>query len=359
MAQRNRRNLGIANFNLYNLNLPGQPIYGKDGWTDEQFAAKIAFSRRLVQEVDADIIGFQECWDAEALAEIFSGPDLRDRYDLVARTLEPRAIQVALAVRKGMLQEEPTWIEDLPEDARFVDLKEARDARESVTVTIRRFSRPLLRAVVNKARGTPDIAVYVAHLKSKGPTTLESDPDNPVLRKHRFIARTVVSHVRRMVEAGALRAILDDEMDGNDHPVVVLGDLNDATTSVSTELISGNPGYRFFAKSTAGSVSDKGLYTVEKLQKLRSFRHVYYTYIFQNQMESLDHIMVSDSFYDHSAIRKWSFREMRVFNDHLTLTETEKKRFGYNDHGIIVAHFDWNPMIEEVEKIIAERRDDA
>ena len=359
MARRNKRDLSIANFNLYNLNLPSQPIYDKNGWTDEQYAAKIAFSRRMIQETDADIIGFQECWDAKALSEIFDESGLRNGYDLIARTLEPRGIQVALAVRKGMLQGEPSWIEDLPHDARFVDLKEARDAQESVTVTIRRFSRPLLRAVVSKARGTPDIVVYVAHLKSKGPTTLRSDRGNPVLGRNRFIARTVVSHVRRMVEAGALRAILDTEMDDNDTPVIVLGDLNDATTATSTELISGNPGYRFFAKSTAGSQSDTGLYTVEKLQQLRSFRHVYYTYIFQNQMESLDHIMVSDSFYDHSAIRKWSFREMRVLNDHLTLTKDEREQFGYNDHGIIVAHFDWNPMIEEVEKIIAEGQDDA
>ncbi len=45
---------------------------------------------------------------------------------------------------------------------------------------------------------------------------------------------------------------------------------------------------------------------------------------------------------------------MQVFNDHLTATEVERKRLGYNDHGIIVARFDWNPMVEEAEKIVAE-----
>ena len=349
-----RKDISIANFNLLNLNLPGQPIYDSEGWTQAQYDAKIAFSERILDDIDADIVGFQECWDAAALAEIFDRPALRGRYDLVARTTDPPGIQVALAVRKGMLQGPPEWIADLPDDARFIDLQEARDAEESVSVTIRRFSRPLLRVLVNKADGTPDITVFVAHLKSKGPTSLRGDDDNPVLRRHRFIAQTVVSHVRRMVEAGAFRAILNDTMRRNDKPVVVLGDLNDATTSVSTELLTGNPGYRFFAKSTAGSKSDTGLYTVEKLQQLRSFRHVYYTYIFQNQMESLDHIMVSDSFYDHSSIRQWSFREMRVLNDHLTATEAQRKRLGYNDHGIIVARFDWNPMVEEAERILAE-----
>lgn len=348
------RDISIANFNLMNLNLPGQPIYDGDGWSQDEFEAKSAFSERILDDLDADVIGFQECWNAEALAGILERPALRGRYDLVARTTDPPGIQVALAVRKGMLQSEPEWIGDLPPDARFTDLREARDARESVSVTISRFSRPLLRVLVNKARGTPDILVYVVHLKSKGPTALRRDRDNPILQNNSFIARSVVSHVRRMVEAGALRAILDAEMEGNDRPVVVLGDLNDATTAVSTELLTGNPGYRFFSKSTVGRKSDKGLYTVEKLQQLRSFRHVYYTYVFKNQMESLDHIMVSDSFYDHSAIRKWSFREMRVLNDHLTATEAQRIRLGFNDHGIIVARFDWNPMVEEAERILAE-----
>lgn len=349
-----RKDISIANFNLLNLNLPGQPIYDDPGWTQAQYDAKIAFSERILDDIDADIIGFQECWNADALAEIFDRPALRGRYDLVARTTDPPGIQVAIAVRKGMLQGPPEWIADLPVDSRFTDLREARDAKESVSVTIRKFSRPLLSVLVNKADGAPDITVFVAHLKSKGPTALRDDDDNPVLRRHKFIAQTVVSHVRRMVEAGAFRAILNDTMRRNDKPVVVLGDLNDATTSVSTELLTGNPGYRFFAKSTAGSKSDTGLYTVEKLQQLRSFRHVYYTYIFQNQMESLDHILVSDSFYDHSSIRSWSFREMRVLNDHLTATESERKRLGYNDHGIIVARFDWNPMVEEAERILAQ-----
>lgn len=352
----NKADIKIANFNLLNLNLPGSPIYGdEDGWSDEEYKAKVAFSSRVLDAIDADIIGFQECWDAKVLEDVFSARGLQGRYEIVARTLEPRGIQVAFAAKKGLIKGEPDWIDSFPETARFVDLQEARDAQEAVTVTIKRFSRPILRVVVNKAPGTPDIVCYVAHLKSKGPTNLRKNPKNPVQKAHGFIAQTVVSHVRRMVEAGAFRAILDKEMDDNDTPVVVIGDMNDGTLSVSTELLSGSPGYRFFAKSTVGLKSDTGLYTVEKLQQLRSFRHVYYTHIFKNQMESLDHIMVSDSFYDHSAIRKWSFREMEVINDHLTATDTERSRLGYNDHAIIVARFDWNPMVKEAKKIVASQ----
>lgn len=350
-----KKDISIANFNLLNLNLPNTPIYDNtEGWSEQEYAAKIAFTSRVLDAADADVIGFEECWDAKVLDDVFAASNLAGKYDIVARTLDPRGIQVAFAAKKGLIKGEPKWIDEFPETARFVDLKEARDAQESVTVTIHRFSRPLLRVVVNKAAGTPDIVFYVTHLKSKGPTSLTRNPANPVQKNHSFIAQTVVSHVRRMVEAGAFRAILDKEMKGNDKPVVVVGDVNDATLSVSTELLSGSPGYRFFAKSTAGLRSDAGLYTVENLQQLRSFRAVYYTHIFKNQMESLDHIMVSDSFYDHSSIRKWSFREMQVINDHLTATDGERSRLGYNDHGIIVARFDWNPMVAEAEKIVSE-----
>lgn len=157
----------------------------------------------------------------------------------------------------------------------------------------------------------------------------------------------VASHVRRMVEAGALRIIFDQQMRGNNDPVVVLGDLNDGTPAVSTELLTANPGYRVFAKSRAGVRSERGLYSVELLQQLRSFRDVYYTHIFRNKMESLDHILVSDAFYDNSENRKWSFREMRVMNDHLDLATKERlAAIGASDHGIVRAIFDWNPAPE-------------
>jgi len=169
----------------------------------------------------------------------------------------------------------------------------------------------------------------------------------------------VTSHVRRLVEAGALRIILDNKMKENTDPFVLMGDLNDGTLSTSTELLSGQPGYRFISKSTAGSKSDSGLYTVEKLQQLRSFRHVYYTHIFQENMESLDHIMVSDAFYDHSINRKWSFKEMIILNDHLAKKgKSERVEIGANDHGIVKAVFDWNPMAAAIQKKSSSTEED-
>ena len=197
----------------------------------------------------------------------------------------------------------------------------------------------------------PEVTVMVAHLKSKGPNRLSfADPRPQVLREHPNIARSATSHIRRVMEAAALRVTLDDRMAAENEaelsPLVLLGDLNDDTLSITNELISDRPGYRLIEKSRTGLTSDKGLYTVEQLQQYRSLRHVYYTHIFENKRESLDHIMVSEEFYDHSRKRHWSFREMEVLNDHLNREAFEE--LGSNDHGIVRAYFDWNPMPEDL-----------
>jgi endonuclease/exonuclease/phosphatase family metal-dependent hydrolase len=136
----------------------------------------------------------------------------------------------------------------------------------------------------------------------------------------------------------AMRSGEDDALS----PTVVLGDLNDGSLSVTTEMISDQPRYRVLEKSQVGRSSDRGLYSVERLQQYRSMRHVYYTHVFRDKRESLDHILVSEEFYDHSLKRRWSFREMEVWNDHLNREALEDE--GATDHGVVRAYFDWNPM---------------
>lgn len=341
--------ISFASFNLYNLQLPGKAIYSNTtGYSQAEYDAKVNWIADKIKALDADIIGFQECWDPAALEDCFKAAGLLAAYDIVGRK-KGSSIQVALAARKGLLVGDPEWIERIAADSQFRDLREARDAEETVSVTISKFSRPLLRVTIQPAGDNPKpprVTVFVTHLKSKGPSTLDfKPPKSKVLNKHASIAQSVVSHVRRIVEAGAFRAIPNNEMKGNERPYVVIGDLNDGTQSISTELLSGQPGYRFIQKSKAGSKSDAGLYTVEKLQKLRSFRDVYFTHIYQQNMESLDHIMVSDAFYDHAISRLWSFSEMVVYNDHLSIEDpAERTRVGANDHGIVRAEFDWNPL---------------
>lgn len=86
---------------------------------------------------------------------------------------------------------------------------------------------------------------------------------------------------------------------------------------------------------------DNALYTAQVLQEYRSVRDVYYTHVFQAQHDSLDHILVSEQFYDNSKDRLWRFDEMLVLNDHLN--HDDHADSGSNDHGVISAMFRWKP----------------
>ncbi|MEO1679949.1 MAG: endonuclease/exonuclease/phosphatase family protein [Pseudomonadota bacterium] len=367
MPRANMRDLSFATFNLFNLQVPGGITYGTSSAIPdtpegrEEYQAKIDWTAAQLQRLDTEVIGFQELWAKEALVDAFTAAGLADEYDLVARDSPGRGRpQVALAVRKdrhgeSQLLPGADWEPNFPPDFRFDEIRETDGAAEEITITLGEFSRPVLKAQIQaEGRGPkpPVVTVYVAHLKSKGPARVSFPDDLPtILATYPNIAKSALAHVRRVLEAGALRAMLDEVMVAEDEdalsPVVVMGDLNDGTLSVTNELISDQPTYRVVEKSTAGRSSNKGLYSAEQLQQLRSLRHVYYTYTFKNKLESLDHILVSEEFYDHSRKRQWSFREMEVFNDHVG--RSEDKAAGAGDHGLVKAYFDWNPMPREID----------
>lgn len=369
MPRDNMRDLSFATLNLYNLQVPGGITYGNTPAIPdtsegrEQYQAKVNWIAEQLKRLDAEVIGFQELWAEQALLDAFKAAGLADEYDLVARDAPGRGRpQVALAVRKDRHGESQLlpgagWEPNFPPNFRFDQIRETDGAAEEVTITLREFSRPILKARIQaegRSPKPPAVTVYVAHLKSKGPARV-SFPDDlpPILVDYPNLAKSALSHVRRVLEAGALRAMLNEVMVSEDKnelsPVVVMGDLNDGTLSVTNELISDQPTYKVVEKSTSGRSSNKGLYSAEQLQQLRSLRHVYYTYIYQNKLESLDHILVSEEFYDHSRKRQWSFREMEVFNDHVG--RSEDKAAGAGDHGIVRAYFDWNPIPKEIDTV--------
>ncbi len=60
---------------------------------------------------------------------------------------------------------------------------------------------------------------------------------------------------------------------------------------------------------------------MQTLQEYRDTRDVYYTHVHQDIRESLDHILVSQEFYDNSRKRLWMFGGMAVNNDHLNFED--------------------------------------
>ena len=334
------KELKIATMNLHNLQLAGKTTYGSSVVTQKTYDGKINWVASMITKLDADVIGFQELWHPDALTDAFQRANLLDDYELVSKK-QGHAIMVAMAVRKPLEVIHTKWESEMPDELILEKKKKAYagEPEYGIDVSIKKFSRPILRVNI-KVDGSENVIAYVAHLKSKLPMKIYRESYYAQVKPHVQCLGSALSTIRRAAEAAGLRILLNKTMKGTDHPVVVMGDLNDSQMSVTTSIITEDPGYRKYLTSRTGNRSDKGLYSVATLQELRSLRDVYYTYIHDGFRESLDHILVSEQFYDFSKKRVWSFKETRIFNDHID----DKKGKGYaSDHGIVLTTFDYNP----------------
>ncbi len=345
-----RQQLRLGTLNLYNLQLPGRPMYHGKTYSAQEYKAKIDWTAAKVAQMDADIIAFQELWDPQCLKDVFAAAGLEQDYSLVTARRAPNGISVAVAIRAPNEKVSHEWISRFPAELVLKKRKGARDEPNyEMSVNIKEFSRQVLKVVVKvpiRNQKPREIVVFAIHLKSKlGIELDEQERKKKSVRAHSDAIGAALSTIRRIAEAAALRVILNKATYHTNTPVVVMGDLNDSQHSMTTAVISGKPKYRLFASSRVGRSSDRGLYSVATMQEYRSLRDVYYTYIHDGQRESLDHIFVNEQFYDYSSNRIWSFHDMKNFNDHL---EDDDK--ATSDHGAVVATFDYNPKKKSKKK---------
>jgi endonuclease/exonuclease/phosphatase family metal-dependent hydrolase len=366
----NMRDITFATFNLHNLQLPGDPMYPQSRpYSEEAFAQKSDWAAEMLHRLDADVIAFQEVWSRTALEAVFERAGLSATHGLAFITEGAwDGVAVACAVRapweiRGVVRHKafpdamrlvkrpqtmaqilaapPVADGEVNPDADPVFVPSHED--EAVRVAIDEFARSVLQVTVGHARArrpsVPPIEVFCTHLKSKLATPLD-DPEyrDPAIRPHRAALGTALSTIRRVAEAAALRIILDRAMTGNDAPVVALGDFNDGQFSDVMAILSGQPSFRVIATSTAARRSDRGLYTGVQLQQLRSLADVYYTHEYRDVRAVIDHVLVSEQFYDWSERRLWAFREMRFYNDHVPAADRNR-----SDHGQVRCAFDWEP----------------
>jgi Endonuclease/Exonuclease/phosphatase family len=338
-----RTQFALSTLNLYNLNLPGLRMYGDaQGWDQPAYDRKLEWLRRTILQHPSDVWGFQELWHHDAIKAVFDHPDLADYALLVPPGHSGKKIVCAGAVKKDILMGEPEWINRFPEQFRL-ESQGGDDQTPTVAVRLNGFSRPVLHFKVRPRASGPAISVYVAHFKSKAPTQIHTEGwyrDNKTYySRHSDALGSALSTIRRTAEATALRMMLTEVLKGTDDAVVVLGDLNDGHTSNTLNILTGQPNYILSGLDQGGS--DTALYAASRLQQYRSDRDVYYTHIHQNLRESLDHILVSQEFYDNSRKRQWAFNGMDIVNDHLN--HDEHNEDGSSDHGMVRARFEYRP----------------
>lgn len=333
----------VATFNLYNLQTADTAMYFGKPWTKDEFARKADWISGQLQRLDADIVGLQELWSSEALQKVLKVRGLDSTYDMVSSAADGSKIVCGALVRKGLLIKEPEWIRSFPEEVRLESSDDPADPQAPrIDVSIKDFSRPVLRFKVQLRQAEPATEVFVVHLKSKLPTRIDAESwfkDDPEKYKpHKMAIGAGISTIRRTAEAVAVRVLLNAVMKGTQTPVIVLGDINDGQLSNTANILTTQP--RYLVGDSKGG-TDIGLYTAQTLQEYRDSRDVYYTHVHDGMRESLDQVLVSEQFYDHSRDRRWLFDGLVINNDHLNFED--HRAAGTGDHGVVKVTFKYKP----------------
>jgi len=392
----------IASFNVKNLIGAEKEYYKFQTYTPEEYAWKEDWLADQVMTMNADIIGFQEIFEEEALRAVIDEADARgralnasaipDKSKSYRRKVIFRKLSVesyadaALAFAPNMADEgqpgqrrpgvailsrfgfegAPEIIQDLatPVTIPFQPLRGMKGEGDAGQYVLRRLSRPIL-----KVRVPVDgkvITVFNCHLKSKlgehykEPGEAFSPEED--LTHYDPVGRalgSLRSAVRRMAEAWVLRREIVKELQAG-HPVMAMGDFNDGEHAVSSEIIAGEvpfKNYQWMLRHDAQGYSDRytaeentqikddiervRLYSAEKLFVRKSLRDVVYTSAFGGVFESIDQLFMSRHFHPDNADRIGDMTYFSVLNDHLT--DGSHPEAPYNklasDHGQIMAHF--------------------
>lgn len=348
----NTRDISFGTFNLRNLQIAAGGLRHGKLETEDNWIKKRDWTAQKLRELDCDVVAFQELWSRDALEAVLEEADLASTYrPYYVASHGWRDIAVAALVRSPWeVVDDPVVHKAMPHD---FDLSITDDASqyseyekpdEAIEVTIEQFSRAVLqlRLKHQSAPEVPQIDVFCCHLKSKLPTRVTMDDQASM---HETTVGAALATIRRTAEAAALRMIINTLLvNGNSPdsptPIVVLGDLNDGLHSNTVSILTRQPSYRLALDAQTGRVSKWGLYTAGFLDQLRSFRDVNFSHDHKGVPEILDHVLVSDEFYDACKFRSWSFRDMTIWTDHINPFDPAA---GTSDHGIVRTRFDWNP----------------
>jgi predicted acetyltransferase len=390
----------VASFNVKNLIGPDQEYYQFQTYTPEEYAWKADWMADQLLALDADVVGFQEIFEEAALqavidetsrrAEIINDaaqPDKSKKYrkKAIFRRLESGGYEgAALAFAPNSADEgvpgerrpgvailsrlgfdgEPEMIQDLPEPLviPFAPLR-GLDAGDAGSFTLRRLSRPILKARVRM--GGQVVTVFNCHLKSKLGEYIKPDgatyAPEADLTQFDPLGRAMGSlraATRRMAEAWVLRQAIVAELNAG-HPVIAMGDFNDGEHAVSAEIVAGEipfKNYSWMLRHDAQHRSDRysseeneeiteavervRLHSAEKLFVRKSLRDMVYTSAFGGVFESIDQIWLSRHFHPDYEDRIGDMTYFSVLNDHLT--DGSHPEAPYNklasDHGQIMAH---------------------
>lgn len=307
-----QQEIRFATFNVCNLAPPGARLYDNlDPSTPEEYEAKIAWTARQIDMLNADVIGFQEVFSQAALAEALSRTRRYREALHVGFDPDPHADKLTPSVAMVSRLPLAATPEPIPYFPAGITMPPGNRDPD-------RFTRPPLHAAIQL---TPDLVVdvIVVHLKSRRPDFRADDSgDDPQL----FALASLRSLIRRGTEAAALRVILTQLRRERGRPCIVLGDFNDVADAVTTGIVLG-----------IGAPSGDRLYDACSLQRRQDrLRHVGFSNVHDGQYTTIDHILVSEELTGAQPGALGEIVDVVYLNDHLDLGLPEA-----SDHGQVLA----------------------
>ncbi|MFB9240837.1 endonuclease/exonuclease/phosphatase family protein [Massilia antarctica] len=307
-----QQEIRFATFNVYNLAPPGVKLYDNLlPSTPEEYEAKLNWTARQIDLLDADVIGFQEIFSQAALREALARTRRYRDAIHVGFDPDPRAERltpsVALVSRLPLAAPGVAHLQ-FPEGVALPPGSREAD----------RFSRAVIHAPVIVS---PDctVDVVVVHLKSKRPDYRNGDSsEDPQL----YALACLRSLIRRGTEAVALRVFLSKLAREHQRARVVLGDFNDVADAVTTMIVLGN-----------GNTLGERMFDAYQLQQRQDhLRHVGFSIVHDNQYTTIDHILVSEQFNAALPDSLGEVVDVVYLNDHVVLELPEA-----SDHGQVLA----------------------
>jgi endonuclease/exonuclease/phosphatase family metal-dependent hydrolase len=342
-----KKTIKVATFNVLNLLLPEVEYYDNKKYTQIEYERKIDWIAGQLIAMNADIVGFQEVFQLEALQAAVERSGIYKGAHIIGAKQD--GILPRLAILSRFPISASTVYENFPEDS-LIEL-ENHETSEKITLPYKKFSRPVLQADI-KVHEDFIISFFVVHLKSKRPGFINNENrDNPV---HLAKGQTR-SLLIRSAEATALRSILSATMKGNERPVILMGDVNDNGISVSTRIVSGEIPFRKLPSEIKQNVWDVLLYHVKDLQARKSFHDFYYTHVHNGHYESLDHIMVSQELVSENPRSIGRVGYVSLLNDHLfdSTLSNEKPKSWQSDHGQVSVTIELN--LDRIEHLVSQK----
>ena len=327
----------IATANLLNFANPNRIYYeNAPAYSQHEYEHKLHGITDLLAKAHADIIAVQEVWDSEALEALAVSLGFKAEQVVVPLASNDSASPYtqgmgaqgtpAVGIISRFEQLETSLLEDIVPSA-VIDIPDIG--------AYQRFNRPPLVLRVD-AYGQP-ITIVTAHLKSKRAFFLRDDNgnlledmDDPNIR----IRAKLRSLCMRAAEAASIRLSVIERLHHTREPLILLGDMNDVTGSVTTQLMT-ETGEVNYDKS----MRDVALFDAARIQSHYGWmKDVAYTHIYQGMPEVIDQLFVSEEFLPDSKFSLGRVERVDYFNDHLKWDYADR----VIDHGIIRAKIKLN-----------------